>query len=198
MSRTLRGAWSRRGTLLPLLLLTVVVVAGTVTVIGFADRAGTSAMLCVPLLLLGLVAVPTTGRELATARRGEIALARLRGLQGLQLYRLLAGEPFLVLLLGGLVGLVLGGLGSLLATAAWVGGGAALPGPNAVLAGVAVVLVGLVAVLVGMAGALREPLAGQVSTATRPRAASVGALFLDVLVVIAAVVAAYRSSVSGA
>ena len=32
MNRTLRGAWSRRGTLLPLLLLTVVVVAGAVTV----------------------------------------------------------------------------------------------------------------------------------------------------------------------
>ena len=53
MNRTLRGAWSRRGTLLPLLLLTVVVVAGAVTVIGFADRAGTSPRLAVPLLLLG-------------------------------------------------------------------------------------------------------------------------------------------------
>jgi hypothetical protein len=197
MKRTLRGLWSRRGTLLPLLLLTVVVVAGTVTVVGFADRAGTSAMLGVPLLILGLVAVPATGRELATARRGEIALARLRGLQGLQLYRLLAGEPFLVLLLGGLVGLVLGAVGSLLATAAWAGAGAALPGAGAVLAGAAIVVVGLAAVLLGMAGALREPLSGQVSTATRPRSATVGALFFDVLVVVAAVVAVYRSSVAG-
>ena len=64
MNRTLRGAWSRRGTLLPLLLLTVVVVAGAVTVLGFADRAGTSPRLAVPLLLLGAVAVPATGREL--------------------------------------------------------------------------------------------------------------------------------------
>ncbi len=196
MNRTLRGAWSRRGTLLPLLLLTVVVVAGTVTVLGFAAHAHTSAMLCVPLLLLGVVAVPTTGRELANARRGEIALARLRGLRGAELYRLLAFEPLLVLLLGGLAGLVLGGLGSLLATAAWLDSGAGLPGPGALLAGLAIVVVGLVGVLAGMAGALREPLSGQVSTASRPRSASAAALFGNVLVVVAAVVAVYRSSVA--
>ena len=57
-------------------------------------------------------------------------------------------------------------------------------------------MVGLVAVLAGMAGALREPLSGQVSTASRPRSASAAALFGNVLVVVAAVVAVYRSSVA--
>lgn len=168
MNRTLRGAWSRRGTLLPLLLLTTVVVAGAVTVIGFADRAGTSPMLAVPLLLLGAVAVPATGRELAFARRGEIALARLRGLEGVELYRLLAAEPLLVLLLGGIAGTLLGVVGSWVAARVWVGTAAALPGAGALLAGAGIVVVGLVAVLAGMAGALREPLSDQVSIAARP------------------------------
>jgi FtsX-like permease family protein len=195
MTRTLRGIWSRRGTLLPLLLLTVVVVSGAVSVIGFADRAGTSPRLAVPLLLLGAVAVPATGRELANARRDEIAVARLRGLQGGALYRLLAVEPLLVLLLGGALGVVLGGAGAWLAGVVWVDASAALPGLDAVEAGVAIVVVGLVAVLAGMAGALREPLSEQVSVAARPRAASTGAIFGNVLVLVAAVVAVYRSSV---
>lgn len=195
MTRTLRGAWSRRGTLLPLLLLTVVVVAGAVTVLGFADRAGTSPRLVVPLLLLGAVAVPSTGRELAAARRGEIALARLRGLQGAELYALLAVEPLLVLLAGGVGGLVAGGAGAWLAGHLWVDAEAALPGVSAVLAGLGIVAVGLVAVLVGMAGALREPLSEQVSIASRPRprASSIAAVFGEVLVIAAAVVAVYRS-----
>lgn len=197
MNRTLRGAWSRRGTLLPLLLLTVVVVAGAVTVIGFAQSAGTSPMLAVPLLLLGAVAVPATGRELASARRGEIAMSRLRGLQGGELYTLLAVEPLLVLVLGGIAGTVLGAGGSWLASRLWVDTAAALPGLSALLAGAAIVVVGLVAVLVGMAGALREPLSEQVSIAARPRAASTAAVFANVLVIVAAVVAVYRSDVGG-
>jgi hypothetical protein len=197
MTRTLRGAWSRRGTLLPLLLLTVVVVAGAVTVIGFAQSAGTSPMLAVPLLLLGAVAVPATGRELASARRAEIAMSRLRGLQGRELYTLLAVEPLLVLVLGGVVGIVLGAAGSWLASRLWVDTAAALPGVSALLAGAAIVAVGLAAVLFGMAGALREPLSEQVSIAARPRAASTAAVFANVLVIVAAVVAVYRSGVAG-
>ena len=42
LARTLRGAWSRRGTLAPLLALTTVVVAGVVAVLGFSEAAGTS------------------------------------------------------------------------------------------------------------------------------------------------------------
>ena len=63
MNRTLRGALARRGTLLPLLLLTAVVVAGVVAVIGLAEGSGTSSAVAVPLLALGLVAVPAGGRR---------------------------------------------------------------------------------------------------------------------------------------
>jgi hypothetical protein len=198
MIRTLRGAWSRRGTLLPLFVLTVVVVAGAVCVLGFAGAAGTSPMLAVPLLLLGAVAVPASGRELAIARRGEIALARLRGLEGGQLWTLLAVEPMLVLLVGGLLGLGLGALGSLLASATWVDASASGIGLDEVLAGLGIIAVGLVAVLVGMAGALREPLSEQVSIASRPARASTAATFTSVLLLVAAVVAVYRSSAGSA
>ena len=199
LARTLRGAWSRRGTLAPLLALTTVVVAGVVAVLGFSEAAGTSGALAVPLLLLALVALPTTGRELAAARREEIALARLRGLEGGELYVLLALEPLLVLVLGGLLG---GGLGLLvvhLSVDAWLTDPAAragLVGADALTAAVLVVLAGLVALLVGMGAALREPLADQVAAVARPRRTTLASAFAQVLVVVGAAVAVYRSSVT--
>ena len=194
MNRTLRGARARRGTLLPLLLLTAVVVAGVVAVIGLAEGSGTSSAVAVPLLALGLVAVPATGRQLAAIRRHEIAVARLRGVTGAQLAVTLAVEPFLVLALGSLLGVAAGAVVAAVAAGLWVG--AELSFGVTVLPAVAlIVVVGLAAVLVGMAGALREPLSDQVSVAERPRPASTAALFGSVLLLVAAVVATYRSSV---
>ena len=194
MNRTLRGAWARRGTLLPLLLLTAVVVAGVVAVMGLAEGSGTSSAVAVPLLALGLVAVPATGRQLAAIRRHEIAVARLRGVTGGQLAVTLAVEPLLVLVLGSLLGVAAGALVAAIAAGLWVGAELSL-GVSLLPAVALIVVVGLVAVLVGMAGALREPLAEQVSVAERPRPASTAALFGSVLVLVAAVVATYRSSV---
>jgi hypothetical protein len=196
MIRTLRGLWSRRGTLLPLLLLTTVVVAGVVAVLSFAEDAGTSSAVAVPLLLLGLVAVPATGRQLAAARRGEIALARLRGLTGGQLHAVLAIEPLLVLVAGSLLGVLLGAAVAAAAGALWVTGGASSPDVTVLPWVAAIVLVGLVAVLVGMAQQLREPLNLQVREQERPRTASVATVFWNVLLVVAAAVAVYRSSVT--
>lgn len=198
MSRTLRGAWSRRWTLLPLLLLTLIVVAGTVTVIVFAQAADTSAVLVAPLLVLGLVAVPSTARELAEARRAEIGLARLRGVQGGELSALASTEPLLVLVLGGLLGLGVGDLSGrlavrLLAPAAEPRGA----GLAAVEAGLAIVVVGLVAVVAAMTRALGEPLSEQVRSARRPRPAGALGVFGLVLLLVGAVVASYRASVSG-
>lgn len=194
-SRTLQGAWSRRGTLLPLLLLTAVVVAGVVAVVGFAAAAGTSRLLAVPLLIIGAVAVPATGRELASARRTEIALARLRGLEGAELFGLLTLEPLLVLLLGSGLGTGAGLLAADVAAETWVGEPTGAPGLDVLAAVLTVLLVSLVAVLVGMAVALREPLVSQVRGASRPRASSTGAVFFQVLVVVGAVVAVYRARV---
>src|SRR5690242_4111187 len=111
MSRTLRGTWARRGTLLPLFALVAVVVAGVVVVLGLAAAAHTSWSLAMPLILLGLVAVPVTGRELASVRRGEIGVARLRGVVGPQLYAVLGAEPLLVIVVGAVVGVGLGIVG---------------------------------------------------------------------------------------
>ena len=194
MNRTLRGARARRGTLLPLFLLTTVVVAGVVAVMGLAKGSGTSSAVGVPLLALGLVAVPTSGRQLAAIRRQEIAVARLRGVTGGQLAVTLAVEPFLVLVLGSLVGLAAGALVAAVAAGLWVGAELSL-GVTLLPTVALIVVVGLAAVLVGMAGALREPLAEQVSVAERPRPASTAALFFSVLLLVAAVVVAYRSSV---
>ncbi|MCM0620920.1 hypothetical protein [Nocardioides bruguierae] len=202
MTRTLRGAWSRRGTLLPLLGLTVVVVAGVVSVLGVAGATGTSRALALPLLVLGAVALPTTGRELAVARRGEIALARLRGHEGAPLVALLSAEPLLVLLLGGALGVVAGLGVALVAVPAWTSEPASVVLTARVLVGalvaaVVVLLAGLVAVGVGMVSALREPLADQVGGRPRHAAAGAAAAFGQVLVVVAGALACYRAVVAG-
>ncbi len=197
LARTLRGAWSRRATLTPLLLLTTVVVAGVVAVLGFAEAAGTSGALAVPLLLLALVALPTTGRELAAARRGEVALARLRGLDGGALLVLMALEPLLVLALGGVLGTGLGLLVARVSAGAWLSDPAPPAPADALTGALLVVLVALVAVVVGMTAALREPLADQVAAVSRPRRTSLAAAFAQVLVVVGAAVAVYRSPVAG-
>src|SRR5215210_7389695 len=191
MNRTLRGAWARRSTLLPLLILTAVVVAGVVAVISLAEGSGTSPAVAVPLLALGLVAVPDSGRQLAAIRRHEIAVARLRGVTGGQLAATLAVERFLVLVHGSLLGLAFGVVVAELVPAVGLGGESSL-GVTVLPAVALLVVFGLGAVLVGMAGALREPLADQVSIEERPRPASTMAVFGSVLLLVAAVVATYR------
>lgn len=177
--------------------MTVVVVGGAVTVLQFAEAAGTSRWLTAPLLLLGAVAVPSIGAELAVARREEIGLARLRGIHGLRLWRFLLVDPLLAIVVGTAIGLVVGAVGTVATTTAWLDGAApSLERPAlvaaAAIAGAALVIVGLSA-----AAALREPLAVQVSIRRRPRRATTPALFLSVLVFVGAGVAAYRSRSSG-
>lgn len=193
MTRILRGAWSRRGALATLVAMTAVVVAGTVTVLGFAAAADTSRLLTAPLLLLGAVAVPSIGRELALARREEIGLARLRGIRGARLGGFLLVEPLLGVVLGTLLGLALGAGATVLATRAWLGEAASPLGGPAVLAAVATAVGGLAIVLAGSFAALREPLAAQVATTRRPRPGTTLMAFLSVLVLVGAAVAAYRS-----
>lgn len=193
MTRFLRGAWSRRGALATLVAMTAVVVGGAVGVLGFAAAAGTSRLLAAPLLLLGAVAVPSIGAELATARREEIGLARLRGIHGARLWRLLLLEPLGAVVVGTLLGLVLGGLVTVSSTALWLGEAADPLDRTAVLTALGTALAGLLIVVVSSAAALREPLAVQVATRQRPRRATTVVVFLSVLVIVGAGVAAYRS-----
>lgn len=194
MSRALRGAWSRRGALGTLVLMTVVVVGGTVTVLQFAEAAGTSRWLTAPLLLIGAVAVPSLGTELAVARREEIGLARLRGIHGLRLWAFLLLEPFVSLVLGLGLGLAAGAAATVLTTRTWLDAAAPALGRPGVLAALGVAAVGFGIVALSAGAALREPLAAQVASRRRPGRATTLAVFLGVLVIFGAGVAAYRSS----
>lgn len=193
MSRVLRGVWSRRGALTTLVLMTVVVVGGAVTALQFAQTAGTSRWLTAPLLLLGAVAVPSIGAELAVARRDEIGLARLRGIHGIRLWRFLLVEPFLAIVAGTGLGLLLGAVGTVVATGLWLDRAAPALERPALVAAAAIAGGGLLIVGLSAAAALREPLSVQVSTRRRPRRATTLASFLSVLVLVGAGVAAYRS-----
>ncbi|WP_231250449.1 hypothetical protein [Nocardioides furvisabuli] len=173
--------------------MTLVVVGGAVVVLQFAMAAGTSPWLTAPLLLLGAVAVPSIGAELAVARREEIGLARLRGIHGLRLWRFLLVEPLLAIVLGAGIGVALGAIGTVLATRSWLDDAAPALGHTALLAAAGIAGVGLLIVSLSAAAALREPLAVQVSARRRPRRATTVAVFLSVLVLVGAGVAAYRS-----
>lgn len=193
MTRLLRGAWSRRGALATLVTMTAVVVGGTVGVLGFVDAAGSSRLLTAPLLLLGAVAVPSIGHELANARREEIGLARLRGIHGARLVRFLLLEPALAIALGAVLGVLAGAVVTLVSTAAWLGDAAAPLSPRTALLALAVAAGGLAVVAVASLAALREPLSVQVATRQRPRRATTLVVFLSVLVIVGAGVAAYRA-----
>ncbi|WP_157829553.1 hypothetical protein [Nocardioides alpinus] len=173
--------------------MTVVVVGGAVTVLQFAEAAATSRWLTAPLLLIGAVAVPSIGAELAVARREEIGLARLRGIHGVRLWRFLLVEPLLAIVVGTVVGLVVGAIGTLVATSTWLAETAPALGRPALVAAAAIAGAALLIVGLSAAAALREPLAVQVSSRRRPRRATTLALFLSVLVFVGAGVAAYRS-----
>ena len=193
MTRLVRGAWSRRGALTTLALMTAVVVGGAVGVLGFAAAAGTSRLLAAPLLLLGAVAVPSIGAELAAGRREEIGLARLRGIHGARLWRFLLLEPLGAILVGTALGVLLGAVVTAASTSLWLGEAADPLDRAAVLTALGTALGGLAIVVVASVAALREPLAVQVATRQRPRRATTVAVFLRVLVIVGAGVAAYRS-----
>lgn len=193
MTRLVRGAWSRRGALTTLVLMTAVVVGGAVGVLGFAAAAGTSRLLAAPLLLLGAVAVPSIGAELAAARREEIGLARLRGIHGARLWRFLLLEPLGAIVVGTVLGVLLGAVVTVASTSLWLGDAADPLDRAAVLTALGTALGGLAIVVVSSVAALREPLAVQVATRQRPRRATTVAVFLSVLVIVGAGVAAYRS-----
>lgn len=173
--------------------MAAVVTAGAVTVLGFGALAGTSPWLVLPLLIVGAVAVPAAGHELATARREEIGLARLRGVHGRSLLVFLLLEPLLAIGAGVVLGVALGVAGTWLTSWAWLPeAGVSFTTATSLAAG-GVVLVGLLGVAVGMTGARREPLSDQVALSTRPRPAGTASTFWSILVLVAAVIAVYRS-----
>ena len=179
MTRTLRGLWARRPVLAPVMVLATALVATVTVCLVRAGREGDPGLVA-PLVLLGCVALVAPARALASDRRGEVALARLRGLGGLRLVGHLLTEPLLGVLAGGLVGL---GVAS-----AFVG-----PAPVGLLVLAATLAGSAVAIGVALAAGLREPLSLQVSRLARPRQASTAATFAGLLAVAVACYAVFAA-----
>lgn len=195
MSRILRGAWSRRGTLVTLAAMTAVVVAGTTAVVALARATSTTALVVVPLLLIGVVAVPAIGAEVAESRREEVGLARLRGVGGPRLWAMVLGEPALAVLAGLVVGVPAGWGAAVLLASRWDDSVRVELGTGLVGLASGVALIGLVVAGGSAVRALREPLVGQLRARLRPRAATTSAVFGTLVVAVGAGVAVQRSRV---
>ena len=165
-------------------------------------RRGVARSTVAPAVLsLILVALVLLSRLLAAAmglRRGELALASLRGYSRRQLWFLGMLEPLLILALATPLGVALGYLTSRVLARAWLVPGLPVPFvPASGLAVLGVVLVtGLVAALV-VRDAVNEPLSAQIAGVRRPtragRALVIVRLALVAAAVAALVVAASRS-----
>ncbi|HEY6932226.1 MAG TPA: FtsX-like permease family protein [Marmoricola sp.] len=180
MTRTLRGAWTRRRVLAPLAVLAAALVASLTVCTALAGDSGDAALVG-PLVLVGAVVLAAPARAVADERRGELALGRLRGRGRLRLVAQLVAEPLLALLLGGLVGLAVGT--------------AVAPGDasTGVLCLLGVAAAGCLAVGAVLAGRLREPLADQVAPLARPRRSSAPVTFAGLVVLAAAGYAAFAA-----
>ena len=178
-----------------MLALAVVATGGAVATSALARATGASAAPAWILALLGGVVLVGESARATARRRGELALARLRG-QGTGRLLGFGAAPLVVLVV---VGVALGlGLGELAARAQgrrWhvrthVAGAD-------VLIAVAFGLGALVAILVVVLAASRKPLVSSLVTRERRPVPSLGVRFLQVLSVVAAVVAVYEATRSG-
>ncbi|GAB3774464.1 hypothetical protein FB382_003757 [Nocardioides ginsengisegetis] len=190
------GMRARAATHAVLAAVMVVAVSGLVVVLSFAQSAGTSRLLALPLVMLAVIAVPACGSELAAARREELGLARLRGVTGVRLLGLLAAEPLVTLSFGAALGLGLGSIATRTAARAWLHASVDLTVTSTVVGVMCVMVLMLGGVVLAMLQALSEPLPEQVSPVARPRPPSVLGLFVEVLIIVAALVAVYRSRVA--
>ncbi len=173
------------------LALAFVVTAGAVAVVG-ASRAGhTPAAVAAMLGLYGAVALAEQSGRSTVDRLHDIALARLRGLSGMRLVAFAAGP----LLAVSLVGVALGtAAGTLLARRIAHGWHTSYTlGAREILVGVAILLGSWVTVAMVSSSVIRRPLADALSVHPRRRVGSSTALFLEILVVAAALLAVYEA-----
>ena len=172
-------------------VLAFVVAAGAVGVVG-ASRAGhTPAAAAAMLALYGAVALAEQSARSTVDRIHDVALARLRGLTGMRLVAFAAGP----LLAVGLVGVALGtAAGILLAQRIADGWHASYTmGAREILVGVALLLGSWLTVSLVAASVIRRPLGDALSVHPRRGRGSSLALFLEILVVAAALLAVYEA-----
>ena len=174
----------------------------TTTVHQLLDRRGVARSTVQPAVLsLILVALVLLSRLLSAAmglRRGELALASLRGYSRRQLWFLGMLEPLLLLAIATPVGVVLGYLSSRLLARRWLVPGLPVPFVLAsALAVVGVVLVTGVVAAVVVRDAVNEPLSAQIAGVRRPTRAGRAVVVLR-LALIAAAAAALVTAASRA
>src|SRR5690242_8974339 len=137
-------------------VLALVVAAGSVAVVGAARAGGTPGAVAAMLVLYGGVALAEQTSRTATARRKDVALARLRGLTGLRLVTFAAAPLLAVTLLGIALGSVLGTWLAGRIAAGW--GTSYVLGTREVVVAVALLLGAWATVCLVTAAQLRTPL----------------------------------------
>jgi hypothetical protein len=189
-----RGIAARRLLSLTIFVLTALMVSGTLVSIAFSRLTGVSRGAAGALVLLGFVALATQSVESIRRREPEIALAKLRGRKGGRLLVFAVAEPCVVVVCGAFAGVVGGWLVTGLVVDAWLPSGttAHLGRPEWTWIGL-VTLGSLLLVVAASWSVVRAPLLGQLTAARRPHAATTFALFLQLLVVIGAVVSVYQA-----
>lgn len=195
----LRALWSRRGLSTALWCQTVLVGAGCYVAVAFARIAGMPRGTALSLLLIGVVAVAASAQTLVRRRRHEIGLAALRGRHGVRLLWYAVAEPLVVLVVGGACGAGVGWWLTGRLAAGWLPG-ASGPYTTAAAEWVAVGVVVLVCAATVSAASVRvvrRPLLHQLTGRERVSPAGTAALFGQLLVVIAAVVAVYQARQAG-
>ena len=189
-----RGIAARRLLALTTFTLTVLVVSGTLVSLSFGRLTHVSAGSAGALVLLGVVALAAQSAEGVRRREGELALARLRGRRGPRLVAFAVAEPCIVVLAGTVVGALLGWYVTRLVVGAWLSEGTSSSFGGREWTAAAVVALGALVVVVATAWrVLRTPLFEQLAGARRPRAATTVALFLQVVLVLAAIVSIYQA-----
>ncbi len=173
------------------LVLALVVAAGAVAVVGASRSGHTPTAVAAMLALYGGVALAEQTARSTVDRIHDVALARLRGLTGIRLVAFAAGP----LLTVSLVGIVLGtGLGLLLAKRIADGWHTSYSvGAAEILVGVGLLLGAWVTVAVVAGSVIRRPLGDALSVHPRRRSGSMIVTFLEILLVVAAVLAVYEA-----
>lgn len=172
-------------------VLALVVAAGSVAVVGAGRAGGTPGTVAAMLVLYGGVALAEQTSRTATARRKDVALARLRGLTGARLVTFAAAPLLAVTLVGIALGAALG---------VWLAGRIASEwdasytlGTREVVVAVALLVGAWATVCLVTASQLRTPLVEALAVQPRRHPASWVTTFLEILVVLTGVLAVYEA-----
>ncbi|MGH3494103.1 MAG: FtsX-like permease family protein, partial [Sciscionella sp.] len=194
-----RGVRARGAQSLTLFTTGMLVTSGCLVAVAYSRLAQLSAGPAAALLLVGAAAIGLQGMSSVRRRRGELALAQLRGLTGLRLLRFAVGEPTLVLLASAVVGTAVGWFVARWVVRAGLGGGVQFHLTGREWATVALVwAVGVSVVIAVSVRTSYEPLRDKLASRERPQPATTAGLFLSVLVLVAAAVSVYQARHSAA